>query len=233
MFFLLGPLQAPQASYATELAQIETVALPDGSVMTLGPVSRVDVRFTEDARQVALVSGEAFFDVSRDESRRFAVEVGDTTVVVRGTQFDVRRSEGVVRVVVARGSVEVDAAAALRLQSASAVLRAGDQAEAPERVGLLSARPELVLSRVSPEAAGAWRQGHLSYIEAPLSELVADLNRYYAPGIRLSDPAIGRYRLTASFRADDIETFLSTLPDAAPVRLTRGPRHEVVISPAR
>jgi transmembrane sensor len=113
------------------------------------------------------------------------------------------------------------------------VLSAGDQAEAPERVGLLSARPELVLSRVAPEAAGAWRQGHLSYIEAPLSELVADLNRYYAPGIRLSDPAIGRYRLTASFRADDIETFLSTLPDAAPVRLTRGPRDEVVISPAQ
>ena len=111
--------------------------------------------------------------------------------------------------------------------------RAGQvqHAEAPERVGFLSSPPALVLSRVAPDAAGAWRQGHLSYIEAPLSELVADLNRYYAPGIRLSDPEIGRFRLTASFRVEDLDTFLSTLPDAAPVRLTRGPRQEIIISP--
>lgn len=232
MLIVFGPLQAPQASYETGIAEIETVTLPDGSQVTLGPVSRVDVRFSQGTRRVALVSGEAFFEVTRDVERRFAVDAGDATVVVRGTQFDVRRGDGVVRVAVARGAVEVDAAAALGLSAtSSATLRAGDQAEAPERVGFLSSPPALVLSRVAPEAAGAWRQGHLSYIEAPLSELVADLNRYYAPGIRLSDPEIGRFRLTASFRVEDLDTFLSTLPDAAPVRLTRGAREEIVISP--
>ena len=135
---------------------------------------------------------------------------------------------------VARGAVEVDASAPLGLnQTASALLRAGDQAVAPERVRLLAPARELELSQVAPEEAGAWRLGHLSYIEAPLADLVADLNRYYAPGIRLSDPELGAFRLTASFRVEDIDTFLSTLPDAAPVRLTRGPRDEVVISPAR
>src|SRR5262245_57950936 len=231
MLVVFGPLQAPQASYSTGVAELETVTLPDGSHVTLGPVSRIDVRFSQGTRRVALVSGEAFFDVRRD-GRRFAVDAGDATVVEGGKQFDVRRGEGVVRVAVAHGAVEVDAAAALGLSAiATATLRAGDQAEAPERVGLLSSPPALVLSRVAPDTAGAWRQGHLAYIEAPLSELVADLNRYYAPGIRLSDPEIGRFRLTASFRVDDIDTFLSTLPDAAPVRLTRGPHEEIVISP--
>jgi transmembrane sensor len=127
----------------------------------------------------------------------------------------------------------VVAAPALGLSAAaSAVLRAGDQVDAPEHVPLLSTPSPLVLSRLSPDTAGAWRQGHLSYIEAPLSELIADLNRYYAPGIRLSDPELGAFRLTASFRVEDVETFLSTLPEAAPVSLTRGPGGEVVIAPA-
>jgi transmembrane sensor len=129
--------------------------------------------------------------------------------------------------------VQVDAAPAIGLSApASAVLRAGDQVDAPEHVPLLSTPSPLVLSRLSPDTAGAWRQGHLSYIEAPLSELIADLNRYYAPGIRLSDPELGAFRLTASFRVEDVETFLSTLPEAAPVSLTRGPGGEVVIAPA-
>lgn len=234
LLFVFGPFAAPRASYATEVAEIETVTLADGSQVTLGPLSRIDVRFTQDVRRVQLVSGEAFFDVTHDARRRFAVEAGDANVVVRGTQFDVRRRDGIVRVAVARGAVEVDASAPLGLnQTASALLRAGDQAVAPERVRLLAPARELELSQVAPEEAGAWRLGHLSYIEAPLADLVADLNRYYAPGIRLSDPELGAFRLTASFRVEDIDTFLSTLPDAAPVRLTRGPRDEVVISPAR
>lgn len=234
LLFVVGPFAPPQASYATEIAEVETVTLADGSQVTLGPLSRIDVRFSREVRRVELVSGEAFFDVTHDADRRFAVEAGDANVVVRGTQFDVRRGEGIVRVAVARGAVEVDASAALGLNATpSAVLRPGDQAEAPERVRLLAPARELELSQVSPDAPGAWRTGHLSYIEAPLSDLVADLNRYYPPGIRLSDPELGAFRLTASFRVDDIETFLSTLPDAAPVRLTRGPRGETVIGPAR
>lgn len=234
LLFVFGPFAPPQASYATEIAEVETVTLADGSQVTLGPLSRIEVRFSRDVRRVELVSGEAFFDVTHDARRRFAVEAGDANVVVRGTQFDVRRGDGIVRVAVARGAVEVDASAALGLNATpSAVLRPGDQAEAPERVRLLAPARELELSQVSPDAPGAWRTGHLSYIEAPLSDLVADLNRYYAPGIRLSDPELGAFRLTASFRVDDIETFLSTLPEAAPVRLTRGPRGETVIGPAR
>jgi ferric-dicitrate binding protein FerR (iron transport regulator) len=42
---------------------------------------------------------------------------------------------------------------------------------------------------------------------------------------------LGAFRLTASFRAADLETFLSTLPEAAPVRITRGADDEIVISP--
>jgi transmembrane sensor len=228
LFVVFGPLQAPQARYATDIAQLETHTLPDGSLVTLGPLSRMEVRFSERGRRVVLTSGQAFFDVTRDAARPFSVEAGDARVVVHGTQFDVRRGNGVVRVAVARGAVEVDASAPLG-EHASARLRAGDQAEAPEHVAMLSRPHAIALSQVSPGSAGAWRQGHLSYIEAPLSELVADLNRYYAPGIRLADPSLGDFKLTASFRVDDLHTFLDTLPDAAPVTLTRAANGEIVI----
>jgi transmembrane sensor len=231
--FAFGVLDQPDARYATAIAEIETVTLSDGSAVTLGPASRVDVRFSQRERRVSLATGQAFFEVEHDAGRPFFVDVGDATVRVIGTKFDVRRGGEAVRVSVAEGVVRVHTASPIPLSSpAAAVLRAGDQAEAAEHAPLFEPPQRPAVSRAPPASAGAWRQGHLAYVEAPLSELVADLNRYYAPGVRLTDPDIGTFKLTASFPASDLDTFFSTLPAAAPVSVTRGADGEIVIGPA-
>ena len=43
--------------------------------------------------RVVRLSGEAFFNVAKDEKRRFIVETGDLTVAVHGTEFNVRTTE--------------------------------------------------------------------------------------------------------------------------------------------
>ena len=65
-----------------------------------------------------------------------------------------------------------------------------------------------------------------------LADLVADLNRYYPAGVTIADPSLGDLRLAAAFRADEIEAFLGTLPQAADVRITRDGRGAVSLSRA-
>lgn len=231
--FAFGVLDQPDARYATAIAETETATLSDGSTLTLGPASGVDVRFSNRERRVFLESGQVFFEVEPDARRPFVVEVGDATVRVVGTKFDVRRGGESVRVSVAEGVVRLQTASPIALSSpASALLRAGDRAEAAEHAPVFGPPPRIELSQAPPASAGAWRQGHLAYVEAPLSELVADLNRYYAPGVRLTDPDVGAFRLTASFRASDLDTFFATLPAAIPVSVTRAADGEIVIEPA-
>ena len=46
-----------------------------------------------NGERVVRLSGEAFFNVAKDEKRRFVVETGDLTVAVHGTEFNVRTTE--------------------------------------------------------------------------------------------------------------------------------------------
>lgn len=93
--------------FSTSTAQIREIELDDDSVVTLGAQSAIEVDYSEGERRVELLSGEAFFDVERDETRPFVVDVGDAQIRVLGTKFEVRRSEQGVRVSVLEGKVEV------------------------------------------------------------------------------------------------------------------------------
>lgn len=232
VLFLFAP-RPPQSQHVTAIAQIEQVTLPDGSVVTLGAASRIEVRFSARERHVELAAGEAFFQVTRDEQRPFVVDAGDARVRVVGTEFDVRRGAGAVRVAVAEGAVQLRYSPVLSLSRQPGVMLApGEQAEAAERAALFAPPRQITVSQVSPTQAGAWRQGHLAYVDTSLAFIVADLKRYYAPGVRLSEPALGDLRLTASFQAGDAGAFLATLPAVAPVAVTRAPNGEVTISPS-
>src|SRR3546814_13550732 len=62
----------------------------------------------------------------------------------------------------------------------------------------------LAVIPIETAAPGEWRQGRLEYENSRLADLVADVNRYYAPGVELDESARD-VRVTASFRADRSE----------------------------
>jgi transmembrane sensor len=209
-------------SGAPAVAEIRTETLADGSVVTLGPKSEIAVRFSASERRVTLLSGEAFFEVTHNPTQPFFVEAGDTTVRVVGTKFDVNRAAGSVRVAVQEGVVEVrepGSQAAARQKSVH-ILKAGQRLETIE--GDAEGAPAVAVALPSTRATtpGAWRQGWLVYENARLGDLVADVNRYYLPGVRLG-PATADLHVTASFRTAEIASFLDTLGRALPVAIAR------------
>jgi len=84
--------------------------LEDGSVIDLKPNSSVEYpgKFSAAERKVVL-TGEAFFDVTKDKTRPFIISAADVTVKVLGTSFNVMAYEGAneISVAVKTGKVSV------------------------------------------------------------------------------------------------------------------------------
>lgn len=239
--FIDRPAGPAAQVYATAIAEISDVSLPDGSTVTLGARSEMKAAFTDDYRRVDLVSGEAFFDVAADPERPFFVAANNTLIRVIGTRFDVKSARGLVRVSVLEGVVEVmkpDAPPEALTEALAEALADGALAAAQRRVltagQIVKADRRADLSGVETVAGGRlaqWRTGRLAYENAPLAEIVSDLNRYHARQIRFSSRDIGQLRLTISFAAHDLDQVLDAIEALHPVAVERGPR-EIRVTPA-
>lgn len=231
-YFRPHPRSSAAHDYATAPARISELKLADGSIVNLGAESRINVQFSSDRRDVALLAGEAFFAVTPDPNRPFVVSAGDTRVEVRGTRFEVSLAPAGVRVSVAEGVVEL-----VRPAANHSARGASPQAPAEIRTTLhrgeqLVAGPEsaiAVVAPVDPEVPGAWRDGRLIYRDARLDEVIADAQRYYAGRIELASPELGALRVTATFGSDDIKTMIRLLGEQAPLRIEWRTNGDIVL----
>lgn len=71
------------------IQNLEKIQLPDGTHVCLGPGSRLEYpsEFRTDNRNVRL-EGQAFFDVAKDPSKPFRVQMNDMQVEALGTAFE-------------------------------------------------------------------------------------------------------------------------------------------------
>lgn len=201
---------------STDRGEVRTVTLADGSQVTLGAGSRIAVRYDSHGRHLRLMRGEALFDVRHDASRPFDVRAEDTQVTVLGTQFTVKAAPDRVRVDVIQGIVRVAKAQGPIAAFASsppqtARLVRGDRLESP-RGGAMAG-----IESVDPGKIASWTKGRLIYADAPLGEVVSDLNRYAQVKVELADHGLYQLRVTAALRQDQAPGFLQSLSSTLPV----------------
>ena len=197
-----------EQNYATLVGEIRTVSLADGSEITLGGASALITRFSEKERNVELLEGQAYFDVSRDENRWFKVRAGTTEIQVLGTEFDVQKGRTDVRVAVTKGLVEVKTISDEQANTASREIRQlkkGDMIYSSDN-GILG---EKVVFDVASVAA--WRKGRLEYNKTPLSRVIEEVNRYRNQKIVLADDALGDIPISIVLPIGETDELLSGL----------------------
>jgi transmembrane sensor len=186
------------------------VRLADGSTIDLNAGSTLSVSLSGRERRVTMGDGEAVFDVAHDAARPFLIAVGDRTVRVLGTRFDVRRRDGRLSVAVERGLVEVDpadgaAGNAFRLHPG-------------QRLDHLEGAPAARLTAVDPTQIESWKSGRLIFRDRPLADVVADLNQQFATPIVLEDPALGATLVSGVLVLDDQAAVIRRLALLAPIK---------------
>jgi transmembrane sensor len=211
-------------SFATEIGAFRKIDLPDGSIVTLNTDTAVDVDYGAAERRVTLRRGEAYFAVAKNPARPFWVQAGQVAVRAVGTAFNVRLMPNSVNVLVTEGKVRVIQLPSTPAAVASAPTNPPDEAGPLLKVGQIAQVPiapnhqpaiaAAVVSDLKPRAASsalAWREGRLEFSDAPLSEVVAEFNRYNQRKIVIADQALAERRFGGAFSGHNFEPFLEIL----------------------
>jgi transmembrane sensor len=197
--------------YATAVGARQSVALPDGSVLTLNTATHVRTSVNKSERKVWLEDGEAFFDIAHDKKHPFVVMAGDRRITVLGTRFLVRRQGDQVSVTVEEGRVQIASAQGDKSD------KAGKGSEPTvltrNQAAVASAGNLLVLSKAQKQIDDelSWRQGRLVFDQMTLGDAAAQFNRYNTRQLVIADPAIARIRIGGSFDASNMSGFVALL----------------------
>ena len=203
-------------TYRTEVGQVRSVLLPDGSVAYLNTNTRLRWIGSPDDRKVRLVRGEVFFEVVHDPARPFRILLAHSEVRVLGTRFDVyRKADGDVRVTVVSGMVSVEGLSkGARTPSWIRRLKANQQIEYSP-VGLIGGvHPARAVNVIR------WRQGIIETRGEPLAAFVSDLSRYTTQRIVIADPRAARMQIGGAFSVRNVGATLERIARIEPLTVT-------------
>lgn len=218
--FVLPQLTQQGEVYATKIGERRAVTLSDNSRVNVDADSEISVEFSQDARLVRLLRGQAYFEVEKEPGRTFIVEANGRRVVATGTAFNVELIDGEIRVTLVEGRVVVrgvtaPTASEQRPPPPIAELAPGDQltvsATAPARI----ARPSNI------ESTTSWRQGKLIFDDEPLRDALVRMQRYSRAQIVVADPALASLRVSGVFNAGDMTAFVGALETYFPIDMVR------------
>ncbi|MBB1602023.1 FecR domain-containing protein [Variovorax sp. UMC13] len=198
--------EAQGQHYATAVGARQSVALPDGSKLTLNTATQVRAAVNGSGRKVWLDAGEAYFDIAHDQAHPFVVIAGDRRITVLGTRFLVRRQGDQVNVTVEEGRVQI-ASARPDTKSAEPTVLTRNQA------AVTHADNVLVISRAPKQVDDElrWREGKLVFDQTTLGDAAAQFNRYNTRQLVIADPAIAQVRIGGSFDANNMSGFVALL----------------------
>jgi len=200
---------------ATDPSEWDRTMLADGSVLRVGPNTRIRWYFSDQQRTLMLTRGEAVFEVAKDPLRPFIVttSVGDVRAV--GTEFGVSLVNATTAVVtVAHGKVAVSKPNQGRLlihgSAAIAALVANQQL-------ILSGDTVQPVKEVDADRELQWASGYYEFRGEKVKQAVAEFNRRNRVQVVLADPSVGEIAMPfTTVRLDDPETFalmLGARPD--------------------
>lgn len=193
-----------------------TLVLSDGTRVWLNSESELEypVLFGKGKRVVKL-TGEAFFEVTKDASRPFIVETNDIRTRVLGTSFNIKayQNEPAIAMTLFTGKVEV---ALLTDTLRRVVLVPGKQADLNLQTNHLS------VGEVNLEHVIAWKEGMFMFNKENIEVVTRQIERWY--GVKfIYEAGCHKYYTFNGYLSKDES--LKTILDA--LTFTGGPKFKI------
>ncbi|MBC2658197.1 FecR domain-containing protein [Pseudomonas sp. MSSRFD41] len=201
-----------QADHLTLVGERQRLQLEDGSQVLLNTNSAFSSDIDEHRRTARLYQGEAFFEIPGNRGLPLELDAGPVRASVRDTAFAVRYLDGIAQVQVQRGDLDLRATHAdqrLRLSAGESV-RVGPQGF--EQPAKLDASKDL-----------AWIEGRLVFENCPLSQVLAELRRYYPGWIVNNNEKLANVAVTGNYRLDQPLDVVRSLAHITSARLSELP----------
>ncbi|MDD0975039.1 FecR family protein [Pseudomonas fontis] len=200
-----------QADHLTVVGERQRVQLDDGSKVLLNTNSAFSSDINAGQRVARLYQGEAYFEVAGGLNRPLELQAGPLRASVRDSDFAVRYLDGEAQVRVQRGDIDLQGSSDQRIR-----LSSGDSI----RVGPNGFSQR---ERVDTQKDLAWVEGRLVFENCPLSQVLAELRRYYPGFIINTNDKLEHVAVTGNYRLDQPLEAVRSLAHITSARLQEYP----------
>jgi transmembrane sensor len=231
--------------YTTAVGEQRIVPLAD----------EIRLRYSDGARAVELVRGQANFDVAKDPNRPFIVSAGGGEVRALGTVFDVYKVADKVTVTLIEGKVAVtptgsamestrpassdesqdgagrnDVSELAKAVRSEIVLAAGEQLSFDTTPAVVEVPDVVKLASAEVPRVSAWRARKLYFSDTPILDAIAEANRYSREKIVLDAPELANERISGTFEAGKNEALVEGLQTYFQLNVVRVDGHRIVLT---
>lgn len=211
------PARIAAEEFMTGRDERVTARLSDGSVVRLGPESRLRFQGGSERRDLWL-DGVAFFAVAHDPNRPFVVRTRAGEATALGTRFAVRLEEFGLQLVVVEGRV------ALAAEGARVEVGAGELSR------VQTGTTPTVRSYAETEPVLGWMGRVLLFQATPLRDAASEIRHVYGVPVVVSDSSLAEQTITAAFTDAELKDVLDVVCRAVEAHCSIG-RSQVRIDP--
>lgn len=192
------------------------VKLADGShvILNAGSTLKYPINFPEKGNREVFLSGEAFFDVTKDEKRPFKVHTDKFDIQVLGTQFNANSyDQETASIVLVKGAVDLN--------------KTGDQQKVihlkPGQLAELNNQnaEEFTIKDVDTDLYTAWIKGGLVFRNVTFQEMLKKMGRHYNITIINNNEEMAKERFNASFGNEPLQTLLKYYKEVYGIQYTQ------------
>jgi transmembrane sensor len=186
------------ADYRTAVGEQREINLADRATIDLN--TRTSLSLHAKGAEAEIISGEAMISTKPATAEPFTVVAAGGRVTATEARFNVRIEDRIACVTCVTGNVRIE-----RNESTLSLSSGQQISYSAEEMGRVIT--------VDPAAVSAWRDGIVIFQSTPVSEVVAEINRYRPGKIFLTNKTLGRRVFNARVRIENIGRVVSLIED--------------------
>lgn len=210
----VSTVHAQMLEVQTQPGVVTSFRLPDSTLVYLNSASslRYPSNFTGDTREVSL-SGEAYFDVTKDPARRFVVSTPQNSKVeVLGTRFNLEAFDDMEEVVttLVEGKVEFKFRKAGNEQRM--IIKPGQKTVYNKK------SEEIVVKKTSGESELSWKDMKVIFKQTSLKDALHMLEKRYNVEFIVKTSRYDKYTFTGTFTDQYVDEILENFKISSRIR---------------
>ncbi len=186
--------------------RVKTYTLPDGSIIHLKKGTTIeysDSRILTFNRKIHLLKGEGFFEIAKNDGKKFIVKTSDYDITVLGTKFDVNCNELETDVVLAEGKILLNNFD--KNEYNNIILSPGNMVSYHKG----GASPKI--KNVNPSIYNMWLEDKIKFDKFTINDIAEVFRIQFNKTVIIKDKEIGEKRIGGSAPSDDLDLILKGL----------------------
>ena len=209
-----APIRTQLYEIRTQPGMITSFRLPDSTLVYLnsGSVLKYPSAFTGDIREVSL-DGEAYFDVTKDSTRKFIVStLQNSKVEVLGTHFNLEAFDEMDEVITTLVEGKVEFVYEKDGQGSKILMRPGQKVIYNNKDG------QILSYNTNGESELAWMDQKIIFDKTPFKAALHILKKRYNVDFIVNTSKFDKYTFTGAFTEQYIEEILENFKISSHIR---------------